>query len=598
MLTLPKQNIPLAWHQQLAWRQYATQLFRLISRRRDFTMEFRRGDLIAGVEQRQRRLLINPALLPVPAQGVRFDPRTDHARRVLLLRAIIAHEAGHVVFSALKPATEPLGWLWNALEDERMERLVTRRFPELAADFAFLGDILFLKDNPGMLDLQNACLAWRWAHDRPDFAFQVAAEHVDLWTQHIRPLVEEAWDAHRDDVTYIAQAILDLIPKSHTPPRLPNLSADGGGMGDVQPEERQQPNSASRGSQDGQDSAPAEQAGKDATGEEEGGPDTGKAEAQQGQNGDESGEPSEGTGDGGQEAGDEPQDQPGAGQDLAPSQQESGNRRQGDDPAPQGSASPGNSGPGPAGQLPSPPPEPQSTPADDLLCEVEGHARKLAGILAPPGRPARQEAHRSRGRFQYDRYQQGAERYFRKKVGEDKPAPFLLRLCVDLSSSMNGPRLAAARDAALMLARAGMYARSRLQVIGFSTQAREIVSPELPWADAAQRLGGLRAGGGTQLSSALELALAGTARTDEQEVLVIICDGDLTGYDVQCCARLLEDRRRTHRHAPLTVLPILIGEGVSGTDTYLELFGAAHPVMSLDDISRTLKAALAAVRGR
>ncbi|GAA5533840.1 VWA domain-containing protein [Deinococcus aluminii] len=600
MITLPKQTIQPAWHQQLAWRQYATQLFRLISRRRDFTMEFRSGNLIAGVEQRQRRLLINPALLPVPARGTRFDPRTEHGRRTLLLRGLIAHEAGHVVFSALKPAAEPLGWVWNALEDERMERLVTRRFPELAADFAFLGDVMLLKDPSATLDLQNACLVWRWAHDRSDFPFQVPEEHQDLWHHQIRPLVEEAWDAHRDDVVLIAQAILDLLPERSTPPSsLPDLRADGGGMEDVQPEERQQPKHAP---QNRQEPPQEDQEGGNGTGEKADEQDTGKASAPRSKNGEESGE-QEQPGRGRQEPGEEQQDQTDAGQDAASSTP--GERQPDLDPSPPGRTPPSQPGhpaavrsPGEAGQLPSPPPEPQPTPADDLLFQVDGHARKLAGILAPPGRPARREAHRSRGTFRYDRYQQGAERYFRKKVGEEKPAPFLLRLCVDLSSSMGGPRLNAARDAALMLARAGMYARSRLQVIGFATEAREVVPLELPWQDAAQRLSGLRASGGTRLSSALEVAFAGTARPDEQEVLVIICDGELTGYDVQCCARLLEDRRRTWRHAPLTVLPILIGEGVGGTATYLELFGAAHPVMSLDDISRTLKSALTTVRGR
>ena len=64
MLTLPRQPPTVAWHQQSAWRTYAQQLFGLVSRRRDFHAEFRTGELIAGVIPQQKRLIVNPQLIP------------------------------------------------------------------------------------------------------------------------------------------------------------------------------------------------------------------------------------------------------------------------------------------------------------------------------------------------------------------------------------------------------------------------------------------------------------------------------------------------------------------------------------------------------
>ncbi|GBF04697.1 Zn-dependent peptidase [Deinococcus aerius] len=527
MLTLPRQAPAVQWHRQLAWRTYVQELFRLVSRRRDFTTEFRRLPFTAGVLPEQRRLLLDPALLSVPPLGVRFDPGDEYGRRVTLLRSIASHEGGHVVFSGRKPEEQRLGWLWNALEDERMERLVMRRFPELCADFDFLGDVLWLGDHRPQVDLQTACLVWRWAHDRPDVPFAVPLELEGLWREQVRPLVEEAWEAHRDDVMEIARAILEVLPEELREEAEPGLGADGGGMSGVQPEEPQQP-----------------VRGKGKRGDEE------TAEA----------------GSGG----------PGS-----------------ENPIPEDISRPGTSG---AGELPGPPPAPVATAPDRLLLLTEGYARRLAPLLAPPGRPARQEAHRSRGRFRYDRHVQGAERPFRRRVGEDRPVPFLLRLCVDLSTSMSGERLRAAREAAFMLARAAHLARSRLQVIGFTSSAHEIVPPDLPWQEAAARLVGLEAGGGTQLSRGLELALQGCARPDEQEILIVITDGELLPADVRTCGLLLDDQRPYRR--TLAVVPILIGESVQFASSYLDLFGAAYPVMTLDEVSRTVQAALTTLRAR
>lgn len=587
MITLPSLQPTLAWHQQLPWRRYVEQLFRLVSQRRDFRLELQRGRLIAGVIPEQRRVLLNPDLIPVPAMGVRFDPQTPHGQRTQLLRAIMAHEAGHVVFSASKPAGE-LGWLWNALEDERMERLVMRRFPELCSDFDFLGDAMLLKDDPETIDFMNACLRWRWSYDRPDVPFELQAQDQEAWEQ-ARPLVEEAWDTTRDGVERLAAQILALRPAPPTgesPKSRPELSADGGGMSEEQPEEQEQG------------------AGKPGEGEEEeaegadGGGET--PEQDDDQAGDEAG-----TG-----AGDAPDLEEDAPGEREINSEGSTTTASDEDANEQGPPQQGR------GEVPlpgPPPPAPGEDPsqgaldhagpdrdldrresAQEILDRVEIHARHLTRILAPPIRPAHATPHRSKGRFRYDRYTQGAEKYFGRKVGEERPAPFLLRLVIDVSSSMAGGRLNAAQEAALMLARAANLAGSRLQVVSFDYKAYETVPLDMPWAESVDAIAGLEARGGTLLSSALRLVLAGERRLDEREVIAIICDGELVAYDRVMCGLLLGEQQQEHR----TIVPLLIGEGIQGQAIWEALFGTAVPVHDTENIARTLAQILTRLRDR
>jgi len=671
MLTLPKQAIPPAWHQQSRWRKYVTQLFALISRRMNFTCEFRSGKLIAGVLPDARRLIINPALISIPNAEVRFDPGTDHGRRVTLLRAVVAHEAGHVVFSAPKPDQPHLGWLWNALEDERMERLVVRRHPELLSDFAFLGDAMMLNEPSGALDLLNACLVWRWAHDRQDLPFLVKPEDEERWTSCIRPLVEAAWDAQPWEVVGIAQQILDAFPEAAANSELPRpaLSADGAGMTETgatppapprpAPKDDSSNDAKSEGTQDGS-AGSSDQARdpSDASGGEEGAQDEESDSDAQGGGGSEQGDPStdeddqaasgdsssdgEATADDPAEA--EAQDAQGSpkreGEDSAnaPTSDEGdqaapGSASSADDDAssadpaavggrlaeagePQGAEdTPGagnarDQGEGeaqpdvsaeedwanPAGGVGDGLPLPMA-PDDDIrpdaaaVFELEAHARRLSSVLAPQGTPAHQQRSRSKGRFRYDRYVAGAERYFQRRVGEDKPAPFVLQLLVDTSGSMDGPRLMAAHQAALLLCRAACLARSEMRVITFNFDAQEVVALHTPWTGAQEQLSHLRASGGTNLAPALELACAYRPPHTHKEVIGIICDGDLRSSDIQRCTALFDALRRERTTQPV-IFPLLIGEGLGATETWKALFGTAIPVLALDDIALTLKRCL------
>lgn len=587
MITLPTLQPTLAWHQQLSWRRYVEQLFRLVSRRRDFRLELQRGRLIAGVIPEQRRVLLNPDLIPVPAMGVRFDPQTPHGQRTQLLRAIMAHEAGHVVFSASKPAGE-LGWLWNALEDERMERLVMRRFPELCRDFDFLGDAMLLKGEPEATDFMNACLRWRWGHDRPDIPFEVQAQDQEAWEQ-ARPLVEEAWETTRDGVELLAARILALrpAPPAGEPPKSrPELNADGGGMSEAQPEEQKQAQGTGEPDVDEATEAASTDGGEETPEQEEhqardeAGAGTGKSPGVE------------------KDTPEEPEDTSGPSGRTTPTSdgEDQGQPQQGRGEAPLPAPPPPAPGEDPsqgASDHAGPPRDlSRRESAQEMLDRIEVHARHLTRILAPPIRPAHATPHRSKGRFRYDRYTQGAEKYFGRKVGEDRPAPFLLRLVVDMSSSMAGGRLNAAQEAALMLARAANLAGSRLQVVSFDYNAYETVPLDMPWAESVDAIAGLEARGGTLLSSALRLVLAGERRPEEREVIAIICDGELTTYDRLVCGLLLGEQQREHR----TIVPLLIGEGIQGQAIWEALFGTAVPVHDTENIARTLFQSLTRLR--
>ncbi|AZI44023.1 VWA domain-containing protein [Deinococcus psychrotolerans] len=675
MLTLPKQVTTPAWHQQPRWRKYVTQLFALISRRMNFTCEFRSGDLIAGVIPESRRLIINPALMPIPDAEVRFDPGTDHARRVMLLRVIVAHEAGHVAFSAPKPAQPRLGWVWNALEDERMERLVVRRHPELLSDFAFLGDAMMLNGPGGELDLLNACLVWRWAHDRQDLPFLVKPEDEERWMTCIRPLVEAAWDAQAGEVAGIAQQILNALLEAAASSEMPRaaLSADGAGMTETgstppappraAPQDHSGNDAQREGAQDGPEGSSDQKSDRsDAGAGEEGAPDEQGEPNTQGRGGSEQGDPATdeddqaaqgGSSSDGDTTADDPADTEAQDAQRSPSSdgEDSANAPATDEGDQAGRGGPSSDDHGPtsndpatAGSTPDEPGDPSGTqdtlgtgntrgqgkgeaetnpsagkdwaspaggagdglplpsaPEEDLwpdsaVFELEAHARRLSSVLAPQGTPAHQQRSRSKGRFRYDRYVTGAERYFQRRVGEEKPAPFVLQLLVDTSGSMDGPRLAAAHQAALLLCRAAFLARSDVRVITFNFDAQEVVPLHTPWTQA-QQLAHLRASGGTNLAPALELARAYRPPPTHKEVIGIICDGNLKSRDIQRCTALMDALRR-ERTTPPTLFPLLIGEGLGATETWKSLFGTAVPVLALDDIALTLKRCLTNERRR
>ncbi|GAA5501071.1 hypothetical protein Dxin01_00802 [Deinococcus xinjiangensis] len=206
----PRTNKPLPWPQQSAWLKFAGSLFRYYSRRSSYQLVLKNVGAAGAVDPRNRMVYLDPDLLPMtPNSVIRHQPSDEADLRALLMRSILAHEAGHVQFSGDKPSGL-LGQLWNALEDERMERLMAQKYPELEAAFDFLGDVLAAQGQ-GEWDGHSleGCLAMRWDHDRPTPVWKSAdpAQWADIW-----PLVQAAWQAaSSDQVIWIARCILDIL---------------------------------------------------------------------------------------------------------------------------------------------------------------------------------------------------------------------------------------------------------------------------------------------------------------------------------------------------------------------------------------------------
>ncbi|GAA5534800.1 VWA domain-containing protein [Deinococcus aluminii] len=235
-MIVPRGSSSLPWPQQLGWRNFTRQLFRFYSRKSNFTVLLTARVGTAAVNPAAKVVYLDPDLLPVTDPGVlRHAPPDEHGTRALLIRAILAHEAGHVQFSGDKPPAL-LGQLWNALEDERMERRMAARYPELMPAFDFLGDVLAEKVSPKWnFDSLEGCLAMRFEHDRA--APKWAPAHPDEWAD-IWPLVQAAWSAPNSDrVTWIARCILGLLGLDEEDTQDPfdgQVRADGAGNPDSQ----------------------------------------------------------------------------------------------------------------------------------------------------------------------------------------------------------------------------------------------------------------------------------------------------------------------------------------------------------------------------
>lgn len=227
---------PTEWWRRREWRKYAEDLFKYYAHRRNYTLTLDPdAKLIAAVDPVSKLVIVNPNL-PTPRPGtgleVRETPSPDQ-RTATLLKALLAHEAAHVRYSCEKPAGL-LGQIWNALEDERIERLISQDHPDLEAAFTHLGDTLLTnreQDNPPTA--LEGCLLWRWLHDRG--AGEWSCSEPQAW-ELVRPLVEAAWEAgSSEEVVSLSRRILDLLGVPQDTPAtdddlLSEPSATGGGQ--------------------------------------------------------------------------------------------------------------------------------------------------------------------------------------------------------------------------------------------------------------------------------------------------------------------------------------------------------------------------------
>lgn len=558
------------WHAR-SWCDYGLNLMLYYGRHGRYTFRFDESVVTAYMNPATLEVVVGPRFPRGTARQVRFLQR-GRQQRAAMLEAYVAHEAGHIRFSCRKPGGT-LGALWNYLEDERIERLMTRDDGDLAQRFTMLGDVFAARNRKNYSGKTlEGCLAWRWEHDQSTPLW--TPKNPGEWAQ-VRPLVEEAWTAPTsEDVVRIARQILAVlqIPEQTEPEfLLEHVSAGGGGS----PQREEQPGSDGSGPGDGA----GEQGGGDGADDQPDG-----------------GEGSQGSGD--------PHDAPAA----APGDQASG-----PDATPEAGTEPGSAGAGrgaedadqpggPGGVSTSPSKKPRipeleagdSEEADDLLDEVEGAARNLALALKPPTNPSLARPHASRGRYDYGRHVTGSERPFMHRNVPRRPGQADVRLLRDVSSSMEGARHSAARAADMMLHRACEAAGLPYTAVAFNERHSVIVQPGDTPMVARQRISALKCGGTTVLWPALNAALTLPVEPGRQPLVLVLCDGELTAADLERCKALIEANRAA------IVVPILIGEAVQAktVQAYEQAFGRSLVVRDHQGLAAELNSWLSTVYDR
>ena len=251
----------LHWWQWNRARKRLDQWVRTLIGARPYTIRFALGQG-SFVNFATREIVIEPNLPQSLAPDARTIPTTwgtSHVVRastleVLCARALAYHEAGHVLWTEVVPlAGSTHGWLTNALEDEREERLTAAYYAPAGRDFAELGRRMW-RDGSALgakpvadrtTTLLNACLYARWDHERPAGApsriLIPGAADAALWETAIYPLVEQAWVApDTATVAAIAREILTRIglPEDDATTRHGHDGSDllGGAAGDTRGE--------------------------------------------------------------------------------------------------------------------------------------------------------------------------------------------------------------------------------------------------------------------------------------------------------------------------------------------------------------------------
>ena len=570
----------LPWHKRPAWIRAGRQLLRWYSKRSDFSLRIKPGQKkpIACVNPGWKRVEITTAF-PQPGEHADFDltrtserslaPATESIRGYALLssrptelwlRGLIGHEAGHIRFSGEKPEPRALGWLWNALEDERMERLTAARHGCLEPIFACIGDVMLSEtdeerrkrrerqqaaaeadargEGAATQDVLSACLLWRWLHDHTEAASTGYHPYMPLpkstFTSRLRPLVENAWEADSsDEVTEIARKILatfDIPEETEVPHDLESFDLPAGVS----------PTGGSLSGRDGDQ-------GKDGTGEEDSGTGAHRPETC------------------------------GAAQRDLPDTRDAS---------------------GPEPEMPTLDPQSHAgKEAANFLKNQEADARALAETLRSKSHSQLRRPHRSRGRFAYRRYVRGAERVFTRRPERPEPPAFLTVL-LDVSGSMARQRLFThAKRCVAFLSAAAEIANTALRVIPFREEtAPPLSSRQVGHEAVRQALAALHPAGRTQLAPALRAGLDGTVERSNcsgssgRHIVALISDGELSERDAKRCQKIY--RRAQHQHSALKkssplqrssplVLPLLLGEATrgrknspsSGKGVYEQVFG-------------------------
>ncbi|WP_414657744.1 vWA domain-containing protein [Deinococcus sp. VB343] len=214
-------------------------------------------------------------------------------------------------------------------------------------------------------------------------------------------------------------------------------------------------------------------------------------------------------------------------------------------------------------------PTPEKSPTSSALLLREqtlGLSRHVAGLLRRKGSPAQTVPSRDRGRFRYDRYESGSERYFDQRIGEKKPGETSLYIAVDISASMDGERMKAARELTFMLVHAAQLAEVPATAIAFDDYVEVISDSRHTGMTALNNAAELDARGGTVLAPALKKLWA--TSVPGQRLSFIISDGGLRPDDAQACRALCQEQSGL-------VVPVLLSTSERVRQQYEENFGRA-----------------------
>lgn len=178
-----------------------------------------------------------------------------------------------------------------------------------------------------------------------------------------------------------------------------------------------------------------------------------------------------------------------------------------------------------------------------MLNQVEGYARELATMLHMPGSPLRSHPSDS-GRFSYRRYTQQEERYFERKSSKPRKEPPQILVAIDISGSMMGAKLQAAKEVGATIVRAAQILKTQFEVRFFNDL-------DLPLAkdpnEALEEIALINAHGLT----VLQPTLAKLLQNPKPSLVIIICDGELFQSDYQRCQRMIQN-------SPHKIVPVLL----------------------------------------
>ena len=239
-------------------------------------------------------------------------------------------------------------------------------------------------------------------------------------------------------------------------------------------------------------------------------------------------------------------------------------------------------------------PIPDRSTGEIIAKGVEGYARSLAPLLRPLDKPGQRRPHRSKGTYDVRRDLRGDEKVFQKKTEATRSRPLTVKLLIDISISMGGDPIEAARQTAVMLVRAAALCGSKVHIHLFNAEHHPLITEPMPYVEAISLVSQINVRGGTTLNPALKALTDEPIHPYESELIVVICDGELLPEDYSECRLIAEEGRKLGKR----YLPVLIGDATSYAEEWKAVFGSALPCHEIRDIARTIQGSLTALRSR